>query len=195
MATEHQIVARINTVLTQPGGQFDSKKFQKGRFSGIAELIPKEDGDNVETVPAIIANNEDATNLGIDDTNTFELYHRHTGSTVEETEPDFGDRMLRKQTANMIMIVIGDRDKLKTNKEEITNGILLGMPLELGRQFLIDQKLNSAQIIPGTFNYNRDEVWAAEYNTEIKLNPNQFMFSMTYDIETIAGAGCIELCE
>ena len=38
---EAEIVAQINTDLK--GGQFDSKKFQKGRFSGIAELVGRKE--------------------------------------------------------------------------------------------------------------------------------------------------------
>lgn len=195
MAKEHQIVSQINTTLTQAGGQFDSKRFQKGRVSGIAELFPSQDGDDTHTVPMVVTNDGVETILGIDDTFSAELYHRHLTSTFEDIENDYGSRKFRQQTANMILIFIGDRGRLKLNKEELTNGIILGMPLELGNVFLVTNSLYSAQIIPGSFNFNRQDVWSGEYNTDVQLSTNQVMFSFTYDIQTVAKDDCINLCE
>ena len=186
---EAEIVAQINTDLK--GGQFDSKKFQKGRFSGIAELV----GRKEETVPAIIDNNGNETILVINDIYPFEVYHRHTGSTVQEVEENFGDLVYRQETAQMIMVVIGDRKRLKMTKEEIITGILLGMPLELGSTFLNTNSLDNANIIPGDFNLSKVDAWNGEYNTElVKLKPETIFFTLTYNIETRAKVDCIDIC-
>ena len=186
---EAEIVAQINTDLK--GGQFDSKKFQKGRFSGIAELV----GRKEETVPAIIDNNGNETILVINDIYPFEVYHRHTGSTVQEVEENFGDLVYRQETAQMIMVVIGDRKRLKMTKEEIITGILLGMPLEFGSAFLNTNSLDQVSIVPGDFNLSKVDAWNGEYNTElVKLKPETIFFTLTYNIETRAKVDCIDIC-
>lgn len=186
---EAEIVAQINTDLK--GGQFDSKKFQKGRFSGIAELV----GRKEETVPAIIDNNGNETILVINDIYPFEVYHRHTGSNVQEVEGNFGDLVYRQETAQMLMVIIGDRKRLKMTKEEIITGILLGMPLEFGSTFLNTNSLDNANITPGDFNLSKVDAWNGEYNTEkVKLKPETIFFTLTYTIETRAKVDCIEIC-
>jgi hypothetical protein len=186
---EAEIVAQINTDLK--GGQFDSKKFQKGRFSGIAELV----GRKEETVPAIIDNDGNETILVINDIYPFEVYHRHTGSTVQEVEGNFGDLVYRQETAQMLMVVIGDRKRLKMTKEEIITGILLGMPLEFGSTFLNTNSLDQVSIVPGDFNLSKVDAWNGEYNTElVKLKPETIFFTLTYNIETRAKVDCIDIC-
>ena len=186
---EAEIVAQINTDLK--GGQFDSKKFQKGRFSGIAELV----GRKEETVPAIIDNDGNETILVINDIYPFEVYHRHTGSTVQEVEGNFGDLVYRQETAQMLMVVIGDRKRLKMTKEEIITGILLGMPLEFGSAFLNTNSLDQVSIVPGDFNLSKVDAWNGEYNTElVKLKPETIFFTLTYNIETRSKVDCIDIC-
>lgn len=195
MAKLHQIIAQINTDLTQAGGQFDSKRFQKGRFSGIAELITKVDKEVRQTFPAIVENNGDVTKLMMDDSFPFELYHRHLTSTATEVEQDFGDRVLREETANMFMIVMGDRNRLKLTKEDIITGINLGMPVELGQAFLTANSLVGANVVQGDFNLNKEEVWNSEFNTEVMVKPNNILFSLNYSVVTKTWTTCIEICE
>lgn len=195
MAKEAEIVAQINTDLKTV--QFNSKKFQKGRFSGIAELIVKKDGDQRQTVPAIIDNSGDETILIINDKYPFELYHRHIGSTIEPLDPDeqWGDRRVRKEIAQMIMVVMGDRRELKLTKEEIITGIMLGMPLELGSTFLTANSLDNANIVPGEHNLNKEDAWNTEYNTsDVMLKPTTIFFTMAYTIETQVNVNCIDIC-
>lgn len=196
MAKELQIVKQINTDLTS--GQFSSKRFQKGRFSAIAELVVKVDGDQRQTLPTITDTSGNEVILTIDDKYPFQLYHRHTGSTVEpaDTEEQFGNRRARKETAQMLMVVIGDRKRLKLTKEEIITGIMLGMPLELGSTFLTNNSLDSVNIVPGDFNLSREDAWNTEYNTEqVRIKPDMIFFTMAYTIETQAKVGCINICD
>lgn len=195
MAKLHQIVAEINTRLTRANGQFDSKRFQKGRVSGIAELITSVDNDQRQTVPAIIDNTGDETKLTIDDSFPFELYHRHLSSSMTEVEDDFGDRQIREETANMLLVVMGDRNRLKFNKEEIITGITLGMPEELGQTFLKANSLVGVNIIQGEFNLNKEDVWASEFNTEVMIKPSDIFFSLNYQVVTRTWTTCIEICE
>lgn len=193
MAQEAQIVAQINTGLQAV--QFASKKFQKGRFNGIAELITKVDGDQRQTMPGFVDNNGTVTNLSIDDKYPFELYHRHLSSTFSEPEDDFGDFMLRVETANMLMVVAGDRKRLKLTSEEIITGIRLGLSLELGSAFLVTNSLDGAFITPGEVNLSKEDVWNAEYNTlDVKVKPETILLTVAYAIETKTKFNCIEIC-
>ncbi len=195
MAKELEIVTQINTDLKSV--QFAAKRFQKGRFSEIAELIIKKDDDQRQTVPAIIDNDGTETILIIDDAFPFELYHRHIGSVVAPVDEEFqfGDRVLRQETAQMIMVVIADRKRIELTKEEIITGIMLGMPLELGSTFLNTNSLDNATIIPGDFNLNKEDAWNTEYNTsDVLLKPETIFFTMDYTIETRAKFNCITIC-
>ena len=195
MAKTAEIVTQINIDLQAV--QFDSKKFQKGRFSGIAELVTKVDGDTRQTVPVIIDNAGNETILIVNDKYPFELYHRHTGSTVEtvDNSEQWGDRVLRKEVANMLMVVIGDRKRLKLTKEEIITGIMLGMPLELGSSFLTANSLDNVNIVPGDFNLDKEDAWNSEYSTEeVLVKPEMIFFTMAYAIETQAKFDCIDIC-
>lgn len=193
MAKEAEIVAQINTGLKAV--QFKAKTFQKGRFSGIAELITKVDGDHRQTMPGLVDNNGTVTNLSINDRYPFELYHRHTGSTFTEPEDNFGDFMLRGETANMLMVVAGDRKRLKLTSEEIITGISLGLSLELGSAFLITNLLDSAFITPGEVNLDKEDIWNAEYNTsEVRVKPETILLTIAYAIETKTKFDCINIC-
>jgi hypothetical protein len=195
MAKLHEIVAQVNTDLI--ANQFSSKKFQKGRFNGIAELMTEVDGDQEQTVPCIAEDNGDTEKLIIDDKYSFQLYHRHVGSSFEDTpESDFGDRNSRKEIAQMLMIIIGDRSRLKLNKEDIITGISLGMPLEMTKAFRETNSLQSVNIIQGEFNLDRNSVYDAEYNvSENMLKTNTIFLAFPYQIETIALTSCIQICE
>lgn len=193
MAKLHQIIAQINTDLK--GGQFSSKKFQKGRFSGIAELITKMDDEKEQTIPGIVDNDGDVTSLAMDDIYTFELYHRHLSSTVTEVEEDFGDRTLREETANMILVVMGDRERLKLTKEDIITGINLGMPVELGQTFLTNNSLVGVNIIQGEFNLDKEDVWTTEFSTDVMVKPQSIIFSLNYQVVTKTWTSCLEICE
>ena len=195
MAKELEIVTQINIDLRTV--QFASKRFQKGRFSEIAELITSKDDDQRQVVPGIVDNNGVVDKLIINDKYSFQLYHRHIGSTVDPIDPDlqFGDRILRQETANMLMVVIGDRTRLELTKEEIITGIMLGMPLELGSTFLSTNSLDNVNIIPGDFNLDKEDAWNTEYNTsDVMLKPETIFFTMAYAIVTRAKFDCIAVC-
>lgn len=193
MAKLHQIIAQINTDLME--GQFKSKRFQKGRFSGIAESITKEDDEKKQTIPGIADNSGDVTSLAMDDIYPFELYHRHLSSTVTEVEEDFGDRVLREEIANMVLIVMGDRQRLKLTKEDIITGINLGMPVEMGQTFLTTNSLVGVNIIQGDFNLDKEDVWTTEFNTDVMVKPQSIIFSLSYQVVTKTWTTCIEICD
>jgi len=194
MAKLLEIVQEINVQLKTD--QFADKRFQKGTFSDIAELIEKKDGDLIQTFPAEIDNEGNATKLMIDDSKAFQLYHRHVGASFDEieTENQMGDRVFRQVTDNMLMVILADRNQIKLTKEEIITGVQLGMPLELGKTFRDTNSLDSVEITPGTFELDRKAIWESEFTSVIFLKPNYIVMRFSYDVTTIVKQGCISIC-
>lgn len=194
MAKLLEIVQEINILLKTE--QFADKRFQKGVFSDIAELIERKDGDIVQTFPAIVDNEGIITKLMIDDSKAFQLYHRHVGTSFDEieTEDDFGDRVSRQVTDNMLMVILADRNQIKLTKEEIITGVQLGMPLELGKTFRDTNSLESVEITPGVFELDRKAIWESEFTSVVFLKPNYIVMRFPYDVTTIAKKGCIMIC-
>ena len=195
MAKLPEIVTEINVKLKT--FQFADKRFQHA-FNEIVEAVPKADEETTEKFAGFITNDGDITKVGIDDTFGFQLYHRHTGSTFNETstENQFGNVVVREVTDNMIMIVIGDRDQIKLTREDIITGIQLGFPLELGKAFLETNTLDGAQIIQGEFNLDREVLWEQEFGaTRFSLKPHSIFLGYSYDVITRVREDCIRICE
>ncbi len=191
MAKEHEIVSYINDQLRV--NQFSSKRFQKGSVDGIAELVEQDE----ETKPCSVDNYGDATYLGIDDTKPFQIYHRVLRPRAEwGLEQDFGDLKNIKETTNMLMVVMGDRNRLQLTAEDIKTGIVAALPLELPKSELNNLGLKNANILPGDFNWDRLEVYKGEFNLkEPQLNTNTIIFSFSYQIETVFDQSCFTLCD
>ncbi len=194
MAKLPEIITEINTSLKT--FQFADKRFQHA-FSEIVEIVPKKDGDITEKYPSTVSNDGDIVKFTIDDTFGFQLYHRHTGSVFNETpiEEQFGNVIVREITDNMIMVMMGDRDQIKLTKEDIITGVQLGFPLELGKAFLETNTLDSAQIIQGEFNLDREALWEQEFGTRFSLKPHSIFLSYSYDVVTRVRKNCIKICE
>jgi hypothetical protein len=192
MAKEHEIVTFINSELV--ANHFGSKRFQKGSFDGIAELIID---DAEETKPCTVDRYGDATYLGIDDTKPFQVYHRVIRPDAEwDGEQDFGDLKNIKETSEMLMVVMGDRARLQLTAEDIKTGIVAALPLELPKSTLNSLGLKKANIIPGQFNWDKAEVYKGEFNLkETMLKTNTIMFSFSYQIETVYDQSCFTICD
>lgn len=195
MAKEHEIVDFINSELTR--NQFSSKRFQKGSIRGIAELIDTGNGETTETKPAVVDRFGDCTYVGLDDTYSFQIYHRVIQPAAgENVDEEFGGRKNIKENTEMLMVVMGDRSRLQLTAEDIKTGIVAALPLELPASELNSLGLRSANIIPGNFNWNRQEVYEGEFKLEeTLLKTNTIMFSFSYVIESVFDQACFTLCE
>jgi hypothetical protein len=192
MAKEHEIVTYINAQLVT--NQFSAARFQKGSIDAIAELVLTDEG---ETKPGVVDRFGEVTYCGIDDTKPFQIYHRVIRPNSEwGTEQDFGDLKYIKETTDMLMVVIGDRNKLQLTAEDIKTGIVAALPLELPDSQLNSLGLKTANIIPGNFNWNKIEVYGSEFNLKtVELKPNTIIFSFSYQIETAYNQSCFEICD
>lgn len=195
MAKLPEIVAEINKQLKTV--QFADKRFQHA-FTGIAELVPKKDGDATTSFASVVSNDGDVVKVGIDDSFPFQIYHRHISGDFGEVpvEDQLGNLEVREMTDQMIMVMIADRDKVKLTKEDIIMGIQLGFPLELGKAFREANTLEDAQIIQGEFSLDKQALWTQEFSgARFSLKPNTIFFSYSYDVLTRVRENCIRICD
>jgi hypothetical protein len=184
----HEIVASINSTLKSE--QFTSKRFQQGEFYAIAELLKNE---SEELVPCVVDNYGDTTIVSIDDTKPIQVYHRVLGIDFKRTQ-DFGDLKSVTEGYDMVMVVIGDRNRLQLNQEEIISGVVAGFPLDFTQANLTTWGLKSVEIEPGEINTDKERVFRNEFNTQAALKSNTIIFSFPYKVITEIDQSCFTLC-
>jgi len=191
MAKELNIVSYINDVLKLQ--QFKGAKFNKGSYQLIAELVKT--SDTGETQPVIIADNGKSTRVGVNDIYPFQLYHRTLSASFELVDVDFGDYKVRKETNNMTLVCIADRERLGVTKEQLKSALSIGFPLELDATNKSALSLLSCKITPQNFTLDYNEVYLREFNVvNYKLKPQTILIALDYIIETEVTENCIQLC-
>jgi hypothetical protein len=188
----HEIVDKINLNITT--GVFKSKRFQKGKVYGIAELVRT---DENELKPCLVENSGEATYISIDDNYPFIIYHRVIGISANvETEVDFGIKKRIEETANMQLVCYADRSKIQFTKEDLIGGVEAAMAYEVPKADLSALNLNFCNIIQNSFNNDKQAVYDAEFNlNDFMLKPNHILFSLSYDIITNYDKNCLVLCD
>lgn len=190
MAKLAEIVTDINDTLKAT--QFGSKRFQKGRWSGVAELVRTSED---ETVPCVVENDGDTIKLGMDDTYPFEVYHRMIGGSFEASEDDFGANKVRRETSEMVIIMMGDRNRLELTNEQILSGLALGFPLQLTAAEVLALSLQSVEFDIQGFDRDREAIWTREFNTTKRsLKPNTLLVSLRYQVVTEVFDTCVGVC-
>lgn len=190
-----QIIPILNTTIK--AGGFTAKRFQKGSFDGIAELIKRGEGEEEQKFPVLVANDGICTDVGINDTKPFQVYHRilSLNGTDPEDGNNFGDQLTVAEEASMRLVVIGDRNRLELAPEDIMAGINLWLPRDLASSVAKSLDLESVQIIPGAINLNMQEVFEEEYpGTAFNLPPNSIMAYMDYQIISEYNKNCFSIC-
>lgn len=182
--------------------QFSSKRFQGGSFDLISDSISEVKGteEQVEiTRPCIVDDNGELKDLTIDDTKSFQVYHKINEISYQEVQPqeNFGDEgNWFQETANMSLIFIGDRARIKIREEEISAMISLYFPKKLSSIQCQSLKLYQSIISIDSVNINKEQVYNQEYkNIDFILKPNEMMFEIKYKIITTFIKNCIQLCE
>lgn len=191
----NNIIASINTSVA---AALSTEAFQSGIFyNQIVELISITDKD--ETKPVMIDDDGEGTPVIIDDTLPFQIYHR-LKSLSHESVPagydSFGDGGdFIKETANMVMIVISDRSRIRMRGEDFLSVIAANIPVEFLNTFLTPLNLINASTEIESTNTDKEEVWKGEYNTAYMLKPNGIMYALNYKIITIFSKQCFPVCE
>jgi hypothetical protein len=184
----HEIVSSINSTLKSE--QFTAKRFQQGDFKGIAELLRNSEE---ELAPCVVSNNGDAEYVSIDDSFPIQVYHRVLGVDFKRTQ-DFGDLKSVTEGYDMIMIVIGDRNRLQLTQEEIISGVIAGFPLEFSKTNLTTWGLKTIEVEPRDIETDKERVFKTEFDTKTALKSNTILFSFPYKIITEIDQTCFTLC-
>lgn len=191
MAKLEEIITIINNGFK--ANEFATKRFQKGKFNGLAELVLNKDGN---TEPCIISNNGDTEKLDIDDTYPFQLYHRLISiqSTYEENEDGFGDIGFITEAQDMLMVIAFDRSRIQFTKEQIITAIHSSFTIGLTKTQLKSNSLGSCDIKLGNWNLNKYDVYSTEYGEQKQLPTTINLISLSYKITTQINKGCLTLC-
>jgi hypothetical protein len=185
------IVQYINTGLSE---NLNKKAFLKGRFAGIAELLPKEENDTTITIPALVDNNGHCEYIGVDDNEPFRLYHRILTLTNED-DGQLGDNIWNQETANMVMIVYGDRKAFQVRPEQISSMINAYLIKTITVAQKTSLNLHTVDIQASTTNLDSVSVFNQEFS-DVKYNlvPERFLFAIPYAIRTTYEKSCFEIC-
>lgn len=172
------------------------KRFQKGAFYRVANLVPRDEESGNVTIPTIIAdidNNE--IEISFDDRYPFSIYHRVVSLQYEKVEQPEGDIQLKRETANMRAVVYGDRNILMLSQEQLVSGVEGGFLEGLTDAQKQEWNLSTADIVTGNVNLNSQNVYAEELgNVKYALKPNHILFSLDYTIVTEYKASCLNIC-
>ncbi len=199
MPKTREICNIINQALQ--AGNFASRRFQQGNWALVANLLSKieqtEGAEKEIKQPAIVDNEGEGVDVSFNDTYPIQFYHRILNITPEDDlNETFGNPGTTiKETSDMVLICMGDRNKLKVVLEDILSAIWADIPRELKHSDLQSLTLQSVNIIPGEINNNSQEIFNQEFvNVDYALAPENFMCALKYKIVTLYSKNCFQLC-
>lgn len=206
MSDIKNIALFLNTEMTEtasgtnPGGHFQGKPFQRGKFYGIAELVKKDTGDDATnyTIPKVMdANGNDGTNVIINDTHPFQLYHRIVGTSSEDADnsDSFGDGNEKNVTFEMVLILFSDRFKTEIDAEDYITALMLDIPRTIKASQIASSQFSKCEI---TFNdtiTNKSEVFNQEYGRDdFNVKQSYVALSFGYSVSLTYSKECFTLC-
>lgn len=190
-----EIVNIINSTLQ--GGTLASKRFQKGEFNSLAELMTKVDTDTTTIYPAIIDNNGEGTEVMLNDAYPFQIYHRITGiETIDNDGDDFGDGDTVVEQTNLKMIVFCNRRIMQFQIDDIITAINVGFPVSLSKTDLatLGSFFSQTDIEIDDIDIDKQRVWNTEFSSDNPLPPFYYVFAVNYNVQSHIMAGCFDLC-
>lgn len=190
------VIAIINTAI---GGVLNVEKFQGGElYNQLVELVPEISREGRTTKPGMVNNYGEVTSVVIDDTLPYQIYHRLTSlNEVSVPEEDsFGDEGdFIEETANMVLILISDRNKILMRGEDLLSLISVNIPKKLNSTQNTALNFIGCEINIESANTNMEEVYQGEYSVaSYGLKPNSIMYAINYKIITTFGKECFQLC-
>lgn len=194
---------KLNQIISYINGRISNKlndeRFQGGQYlNEIVELVPVFEGEVRTTFPAIIDHYGEGTSAVIDDTLPIQIYHRLIGTEYESVPVDnYGDPgNTIQETANMLMVIISDRNKIHLHGTDLMSIVLASIPQEVPGTLLNSWTLYSANVELSSANTNMEEVFKNEYNVETYgLKPNSIMYAVSYKIITTFDKNCFLTCD
>ena len=198
MAKELEIIRLINTQLKAT--TLIDKRFQKGYFGEIAELIIRDEGDNNVLIPCIVDNDGRCEDVFIDDKFPFQNYYILKSFKSEDApEMNFGNAgTVSEQFAEFIMVVAGYRPTLQLTQLELIAAVSAGMISELTKTQITalgSTAIQSVNISPPQINIDKQAIFGSQCGVkDLYLQPEYILFTVDFIIETTITAACLSVC-
>lgn len=195
MSKVTNIVNLIN--LTLEGSTLSSKRFQKGELYSLAELMQKVDTDGLTTVPVIVDNNGEGTEVQLNDSLPFQAYHRITDiSLADNGNDDFGDSDTTVEETTMKMIVFANRRIMQFQVNDLITAINVGFPASLSKTQLstLGNWFSQVEFEISDINIDKQDVWNNEFGSDQPIPPYYYVFAVNYKIQSHIMSGCYAIC-
>jgi len=192
----NDIVNLINATLE--ASTLTNKRFQKGELLGLAELVTKDDTTGKTTVPLILDNDGEGTEVMLNDTLPFQAYHRITEISVATNDDDsYGDGDTHTEETKMKMIIFSNRRIMQFQQDDIITAINVGFPVSLSKTQLatLGNWFSQVDFEVENIDIDKEAVWSGEFGFSNSLPPFYYTFSVNYKIQSHIMAGCYDICE
>lgn len=194
MPALNEIALLINASLQ--AGHFAAQRFNPTRFNGIADPIRKVGKDEKEvTTPTIINNKGEATEIVYNDKFSAQCYHRLISPSYSLPDPAYGKPGKDMQEiAEMKMVFMGDRAKMKARQEEVIAAVAFDFPKEFTAAQYKPLGLTSCVIEMGSVDEDMYEVFIQEWNgRDYALDTASILFAINYRVTSIYSK-CFTIC-
>lgn len=190
------ITTLINSALQS--GQFKSRRFQAAKFYEIADPIKTTGEDKERREPYIIDDDGEGTSVVYDDTQALQVYHVVDTIDYKIADPDdYGKPgTTMEETANMRMIFIGSRKRIKVRPENVIAAAIIDFPKEFTPAEVTANGMNSCIIQMQDVESDPYIVWGDQFiGTDFSLGTDTIAFSIKYKIVDTYNKNCFTLCE
>lgn len=188
MPKVNQIVTLLNERLAT--NKLAGHLYQRGTLYGLAVQERKEVDANTQNdylIPVVYANGK-ATDVTIDNSNTFQIYHR----IVSVGYTPVKDFNLQESTYQMVAIVFYDKERIKIDADDLSYLIRCDIDKPLTKAELGTSNLASVSSVATGANLNSYQVMNSEFtNSAYKLESNGTLFSINYTLKVTSQATCI----
>ena len=189
-------MSKIADIVTLINSNFESttlssKRFQRGDLKGLAELVKREGG----TIPLILDNNGEGTEVELNDSFPFQIYHRITG--IEPSEADeYGDGIQIKETTTLKLVCFANRQIMQFELDDLITAINVGFLSHLSnaQTATLGNWFSNIDIDVTQINIDKSDVWSGEFGSEGNLPPNYQCFSVDYNVLSDINTECFALC-
>lgn len=178
------------------GNYLEENAFQNADIHGLANLsVPKDDSPQ----RPYILNGHNITDISIDDTYDFSIYHRCTDITFKDvTASTFGDgNGMIGMTCQMVAIVYADRFACGYSQEDLIMKVSSGLNYSLTKAELMDSGLAKVKATVTRANNNSTAVFFGEYGqgANCPLSMESIYFAIQYTLDIVATAECLKCSE
>ena len=188
MPKVNQIVTLLNERLA--ANKLAGHLYQRGTLYGLAVQERKEvdaDAAHDYLIPVVYANSK-ATDVTIDNSNTFQIYHR----IVSVGYTPVRDFNLQESTYQMVAIVFYDKERIEIDADDLSYLIRCDIDKPLTKAELGTSNLASVSSVATGANLNSYQVMNSEFtNSAYKLESNGTLFSISYTLKVTSQATCI----